>query len=194
MTKFKVGDKIKFMDEIGGGVIVSVLKNGRYLVENEDGFDVEYREENLVLDNRSEKDYKLQGIEQNSAVRDKIASEDKQKKLEEFYRRTRSNDRIESPDEIEVDLHIENLIDTHKGMGNAQILNVQMANFKRELNVAMRKKIRKLIVIHGVGEGVLKAEIRKELNYHYPSMEYHDADYRKYGYGATEILIYTYVR
>ncbi len=194
MTKFKVGDKIKFMDEVGGGVVVGVLKNGRYLVENEDGFDVEYKEDKLVLDNRSEKDYKLQGIEHNLAVRDKIASEDKQKQLEEFYRKTRSNDRIESPDEIEVDLHIENLIDTHKGMGNAQILDVQMANFKRELNVAIRKKVRKLIIIHGVGEGVLKAEIRKELNHHYPSMEYHDANYRKYGYGATEILIYTFVR
>jgi dsDNA-specific endonuclease/ATPase MutS2 len=55
------------------------------------------------------------------------------------------------------------------------------------LNVAIRSKIKKLIVIHGVGEGVLKSAIRKELMEHYYQYEFHDASYSDYGYGATEI-------
>jgi len=86
-------------------------------------------------------------------------------------------------------LHIEELIDSHRGMTNTQILAVQMTNFQRELNVAIRNRLRKVIVIHGVGEGVLRAEIRKELHCHYPQFEHHDASYSKYGYGATEIIL-----
>lgn len=187
----QVGSKVRFLNEVGGGVIVKILSAHKAIVENEDGFDEEHFIKNLVEES-SAKDYKLDGIEHNLAVQEKLSSESKENQLEDFYRKTKSLNRIETPEEIEVDLHIEELIDSHNGMGNAQILAVQMANFKRELNVAIRKKVKRLVIIHGVGEGVLKSEIRKELYECYPSMEHHDANYRKYGYGATEILIYTY--
>lgn len=187
----KVGSKVRFLNDVGGGVIVQILSAYKVTVENEDGFEVEYFIKNLVEEG-SVKDYKLEGLEHNLAVQEKISSESRENQLEDFYQKTKSLNRIETPEEIEVDLHIEELIDSHNGMGNAQILAVQMANFKRELNVAIRKKVQRLVIIHGVGEGVLKSEIRKELYESYPSMEHHDANYRKYGYGATEILIYTY--
>lgn len=187
----QVGSKVRFLDEVGGGIIIKVLSNHKVIIENEDGFDEEHFIKNLVEDT-SQKDYKLDGIEHNLAVQEKIASESKEKQLEEFYRKTKSLDRIETADEIEVNLHIEELIETHHGMSNSQILDVQMANFKRELNIAIRKKVKRLVIIHGVGEGVLKSEIKRELYECYPSIEHHDASYRKYGYGATEILIYTY--
>lgn len=172
-------------------MIVKLISSQKAIVETEDGFEVEHWLKNLVKD-ASHQDYKLDGIEHNLAAREKIAAESKEKQLEQFYQKTKSLNRIETPEEIEVDLHIEELIDTHKGMTNSQILDVQMANFKRELNVAIRKKVKRLVIIHGVGEGVLKAAIKNELYECYPSVEHHDANYRKYGYGATEILIYTY--
>lgn len=187
----KIGTKVRFLNEVGGGVVVKILSNFKVVVENEDGFDVEYFIKDLV-DVKSASDYKLDGLEHNLSVQEKIASESKEKQLENFYQKTKSLNRIETPEEIEVDLHIEELIDTHHGMSNSQILDVQMANFKRELNIAIRKKVQRLIIIHGVGEGVLKSAIRQELYDCYPSIEHHDASYRKYGYGATEILIYTY--
>ena len=187
----KVGDKVSFKDEEGKGTIVKVISAQKVVVEDDEhGFEHEYFINALVLD--QEIDYKLEGIEYNLSVKEKLASDSKQKQIEEFYNKTRSLTRSETKDVIEVDLHIEELIDTHKGMSNAQILRVQMANFKRELNTAIRKKVKKLIIIHGVGEGVLKNEIKNELYEHYPSMEHHDASYREYGYGATEILIHTY--
>lgn len=187
----KIGSKVRFLNEVGGGVVIKVLSNLKVIIENQDGFDEEHFIKNLVEES-SQKDYKLDGIEHNLAVQEKLASETKERQLDDFYQKTKSLNRIETPEEIEVDLHIEELIDTHKGMSNSHILDVQMANFKRELNIAIRKKVKRLIIIHGVGEGILKSEIRRELYECYPSIEHHDANYRKYGYGATEILIYTY--
>lgn len=187
----KIGSKVRFLNEVGGGVVIKVLSNLKVIIENQNGFDEEHFIKDLVEES-SQKDYKLDGIEHNLAVQEKLASEAKERQLDDFYQKTKSLNRIETPEEIEVDLHIEELIDTHKGMSNSQILDIQMANFKRELNIAIRKKVKRLIIIHGVGEGILKSEIRRELYECYPSIEHHDANYRKYGYGATEVLIYTY--
>ena len=54
---------------------------------------------------------------------------------------------------------------------------------------AIRNGKRKLIVIHGVGEGVLREEVRRMLQY-YDTVQFHDADMRRYGVGATEVIIH----
>ena len=74
-------------------------------------------------------------------------------------------------------------------MSNSQILNIQMSHFKSFLNHSIAKKSRKIVVIHGVGEGVLRHEIRKELDIYHPNFEFHDASYDEFGYGATEIRL-----
>jgi len=186
--KVKPGDKVTFLNEECGGVITEVLNERYAIVENEDGFDEKYLISELVLAGNA-KSYKLDGIEHVLSVQEKIQSEGKMKIHEDFDRKSRSLVSYVQ-DEVEIDLHIEELIDSHRGMSNGEILSVQMANFKRELNVAIQRKAKKMIVIHGVGEGTLKSEIHRELYEHYPNMEYHDANYRKYGYGATEIILH----
>jgi dsDNA-specific endonuclease/ATPase MutS2 len=74
-------------------------------------------------------------------------------------------------------------------MSNFQILNIQMSHFKSFLSSAIEKKTRKVVVIHGVGEGVLRHEIRKVLDIYHPNFEFQDASYEEFGYGATEIRI-----
>lgn len=91
--------------------------------------------------------------------------------------------------EMEVDLHIEELIDNFKGMSNAEIIQVQLKHFQRTLDNAINEHYRKLIVIHGVGNGRLKQEVRNMLS-SYRNLQYYDASYGKYGFGATEILIH----
>lgn len=186
--QFKVGDKVRFLNEVGEGTITEILSSKVVMVECQDGFDYQYVITDLVSSTPKE-EYKLDGIEHVESVNEKINLEKKNKQDEAFYKKFNHLEKIGNVEEVEIDLHIEELIDSHRGMSNTQILAVQMTNFQRELNVAIRKKARKIIVIHGVGEGVLKAEIRKELFHHYPDYEYHDASYRKYGYGATEIIL-----
>jgi CTP:phosphocholine cytidylyltransferase-like protein len=90
---------------------------------------------------------------------------------------------------MEVDLHINQLVKTTRGMSNYDILNIQMETAKRQLAFAMEKRIQKVVFIHGVGEGILKEELHY-LFKKYDNLKYYDADYQKYGLGATEVYIY----
>ncbi|MBI1835746.1 MAG: Smr/MutS family protein [Flavobacteriia bacterium] len=89
----------------------------------------------------------------------------------------------------EIDLHIEEITDSHAGLSNFEILNKQLKEFKNFFNRAKSKRIRKIVVIHGVGEGVLKEEIRIYLSKQ-EGVEYFDADFRDYGKGATAAEIH----
>ena len=89
----------------------------------------------------------------------------------------------------EIDLHIEELIDSHKNLTNYEILSIQLERFEKELQYALSNGIKKLIVIHGVGNGKLKQEILAILKT-VDGVEYFDASYKDYGYGATEVRIF----
>ena len=50
--------------------------------------------------------------------------------------------------------------------------------------------LRKIVFIHGKGEGVLRAEIEKQLKSRYRHCEYQDASFQQYGFGATQVTIH----
>jgi len=89
----------------------------------------------------------------------------------------------------EIDLHIEELVDNPKGLKPGEILDIQLSRFKVALEGAIIAKSRKIVFIHGVGNGKLKHELRKELEKNYPKLRYQDASFREYGYGATMVFI-----
>ena len=75
-------------------------------------------------------------------------------------------------------------------MSNAEVLRHQMSVFKSFFRGASDKQVRKLVVIHGVGQGVLKGEIRDFLSQQ-DGVQFYDADFNEYGKGATTIeLLY----
>jgi len=90
--------------------------------------------------------------------------------------------------EKEVDLHIEHLLDSYKGMTNAQIIQYQLKFFQKELENGIAANLKKIIFIHGVGNGRLKQEILAILR-NYPELTVQDASFKKYGFGATEVNI-----
>jgi hypothetical protein len=89
----------------------------------------------------------------------------------------------------EVDLHIEAISDNYQGLSNSEILDLQMARFKVTLDTAIIHKTRRIIFIHGIGNGKLKFTLRKSLDEKYPDLQYQDASFKEYGYGATMVLI-----
>lgn len=91
---------------------------------------------------------------------------------------------------VEVDLHIHELLDDFRGLSNGEMLEIQMKKFREELDNAMRKGVKKIVFIHGVGAGVLKLEIRKELDRMKKKLDYQDASFKEYGYGATLVRIF----
>jgi hypothetical protein len=88
---------------------------------------------------------------------------------------------------LEIDLHIHELLDDFRGLSNSEILEVQMDHFKTQLENAAKNKVKKVVFIHGVGNGTLKLEIRKELDRKSKLLSYQDASFKEYGYGATMI-------
>ncbi|MES2680439.1 MAG: Smr/MutS family protein [Bacteroidota bacterium] len=91
--------------------------------------------------------------------------------------------------EKEVDLHIEELIDKPAGLSNFEILNIQLEKFEKELDEAINKSMKKIIFIHGVGNGRLKQEIISRLKT-IRGVTFQDASYKDFGYGATQVNIY----
>jgi Domain of unknown function (DUF2027) len=89
----------------------------------------------------------------------------------------------------EVDLHIEEIVDNEAKLSNGEILNIQMARFETALEGALKGRTRKIVFIHGVGNGKLRYELRKALDTKYPDLQYQDASFAEYGYGATMVII-----
>jgi len=89
----------------------------------------------------------------------------------------------------EVDLHIEAITEDFSGLSNGEIIEMQMARFKVSLDTAVIHKTRRIVFIHGVGNGKLKFSLRKALDEKYPDLQYQDASFKEYGYGATMVLI-----
>jgi hypothetical protein len=180
--KFSIGEKVGFLYESGGGKIIKVKDAVSFIVEDETGFERTFFTNELVKLHGS--DYKLSNDINLKMIEDETLSvplhyEHKQiiagsKKAVEVW---------------EINLHIEEIVESHLGLSNFQILTRQLNEFKSFYKKAKAKHIQKIIVIHGVGEGVLKEEIRSYLSKQ-EGLEYYDADFREYGKGATAVEIH----
>ena len=112
-----------------------------------------------------------------------------EKKSEPYKKVSRVKRKERTLPPMEVDLHIHQLVPKTKGMNNYDMLTVQIDTAKRQLEFAIKKRIQRVVFIHGIGAGVLKAEL-EYLFRQYGNLEYNDADYQKYGRGATEVYIF----
>ena len=135
----------------------------------------------IMRDDLPEKELLVTAGDMERAMKEKTATE----------RRPRIQ-RIEKKEKnpiLEVDLHIEQLLDTTAGMNNADVLEYQMNRFNEVMNENSNNKNRKIVFIHGKGDGVLKSTLLKELKKKYPKCFYQDASFQEYGYGATMVTI-----
>lgn len=92
-----------------------------------------------------------------------------------------------APFEAEVDLHISALQDNYSNLGNHEILKIQTDYFQRCLESALEAQYRKIIFIHGIGNGTLRNAILEQLKA-YEELQVQNAPFRKYGYGAIEVV------
>ena len=193
--EFQRGDRVKFLNDEGEGTVVAFPSKGWVLVEDRDGFTYEHRIEDLVpVGSRLKEEEKYHSTQPDivDVVERNLDQHFAKKARDQFkllYKNKEANSVKRKGELMEVDLHIHELLDDHKGMGNSEIIAVQLEHFERTLRIAENKKIPRIVYIHGVGQGVLRAEIRKMLHQYYPHCEFLDASYSEYGYGATEVRI-----
>lgn len=109
--------------------------------------------------------------------------EDKRRKPQSIIRH-KHNDTV-----LEVDLHINELLDNTHGLSNADMLEYQLKKFREVMEKYADKKGQKIVFIHGKGEGVLRKAIEHELKTRYKNDYFQDASFREYGFGATMVTI-----
>lgn len=179
---FEKGEKVSFLYETGGGVIVSQKSNLLYIVEDDSGFERTFQLSELVKIHGS--DYKISNSADIQMNEDETLS-----KSNHYVLKEKASNSNKSMDVWEIDLHIDMITESNRGMTNFQMLTKQLTEFKSFFKKAKSKNVRKLNVVHGVGEGVLKEEIRSYLAKQ-EGVEYYDADFREYGKGATTVEIH----
>mgnify|MGYP001069278803 CR=1 FL=1 len=183
MTQFKKGDQVESIDDDLIGIVKNINAQD-ITVEDQNGFIFEMHHSKLI---KSPEDQALsKDVFQTNSIR-KIINE-----KEQILTKTNSNNKSKksrSASAFQVDLHIHQLIDSTKGMNNFEMLNLQLSTAKKQLDFAIKKRMPKIVFIHGVGEGVLKMELHTLLR-RYDHIEFYDADFKTYGFGATEVRIY----
>tara|TARA_B110000459_G_scaffold82584_1_gene92825 strand:- start:66 stop:614 length:549 start_codon:yes stop_codon:yes gene_type:complete len=177
----KIGDKVSVLDEDISGEITGISKNEITIIDS-DGFEYHYLEKELVYDSNDFSDLtiSLQNISE-------IISEKEQKKNKNIPK-VKSKDRSIPP--MEVDLHIHQLVPKTRGLDNFEMLNIQLDTARYKITFAISKKIQRIVFIHGVGEGVLRYELHRLLKEYEGQLKFYDADYQKYGIGATEVYLF----
>lgn len=95
---------------------------------------------------------------------------------------------VKSQHSATIDLHMHELVDSHQGWTNTQIVNYQLEYLQNQLSALMLKKVRRVEIIHGVGEQVLMREVRQYLR-KFKGCEINDLAFTRKGFGATEFII-----
>ena len=169
------GDKVSVLDDAIDGIVIEV--NGLDVtIETTDGFSLTFKSKELItIDKGNSMNFsfnKNQVIGEKEVVKPNYINKEKKNKKE-----------LPVP---EFDLHIEKLVKNYKAMNNYDILTKQLGTAKYHIEFAIRNRIPKIVFIHGVGEGVLKSDLDFLLG-RYDNVSFQDANYQKYGQGATEV-------
>lgn len=178
---FNIGDNVTVLDDSFSGLVKS-FKNGKVIIETTEGFLLDFDEKELIKINNP--------AELRSLLNKQGFSQADIKSKEEPKKRSFVKEKKSKKDDfvLEVDLHIEKLVPNKRGMSNYDILTLQTETAKRQIEFAIKNRMQKVVLIHGVGEGILKAELDFLLG-RYDGITFHDADYQKYGLGATQVYI-----
>ena len=100
-----------------------------------------------------------------------------------------ANDRASDRSDMEVDLHMHAIVDSQVGLDPTTMLELQLSHFERMLQIGIRQRMKKLVFIHGIGQGVLRHQIWSRVDSYYPDCSCRSADPIEYGSGATEVWI-----
>jgi len=195
-AEIKKGSEVKFLNDVGGGIVLEVFSDGTANVEGEDGFDMKYNLQELMLVNENiteqEEEYnnKLPDLAQIIA---QDVNEERQKLIQKDfevkYANVRATNQQRRGEHMVIDLHIHELIEDQSGLQDRTKLDVQLNHFERMMRIAGEQRVKRVIFIHGVGKGVLRNQIRTRLDSYYPDCTVRDANPREYGAGATEIIL-----
>jgi len=179
MKIFKADDWVETIDDHIKGQVTRV-DGDQITVMDTDGFEFVFRASELM--HQTPGDLRSVVDVSDDIAAYKSESKPKRNKVSKPHKRKSEQTRV-------IALHIHKLVDSTKGLTNYDMLNLQLDTAKRQLEYAIQNRIPYLVFIHGVGEGVLKMELFTLLR-RYDQVQFYDADFKTYGFGATEVRIF----
>jgi dsDNA-specific endonuclease/ATPase MutS2 len=174
--KFAIGDIVETLDDDVVGTVMKIDAND-ITIETTEGFLLQFAARELMP--------KAGEIKVSNA---QVASIKKHKEIPKKPSSVKIRPKDHQMAAMEVDLHLHQLTNDAKGLDAHDKLSLQLDTAKRQLEFAIQKRIARVVFIHGVGEGVLKLELQY-LFKRYENIKFYEADYKKYGLGATEVFI-----
>ena len=169
---FKIGDKVKFLKSNDFGTIVNIISERKIQVEDSSFFLTVVNVKDIVkFDDHTDTVQAYGDVMFSKESKENLSA----KKI------SRQN-----LNEVKIDLHIENLSNDFLAMTNFEIVQVQVKKCEDALIKAINSNAQKLIIVHGIGEGVLKKEVhnllsRFELRY-----------FVSINGGSTEVMLYLF--
>jgi len=162
----KIGDIVAVVNDNLEGTVTKIMANEIHFISR-DEFEYIYQKKQLtIIQNTLEEAIKNTNIKPKN-IRNKKIKKNKASNIPIF------------------DLHIQKIQYRHQHLTSGQKLEIQIAEVSRIIHKMVIKRHKRFILIHGLGQGVLKSEIIKILNT--KGLTYSEASYQNYGQGAIEI-------
>lgn len=190
---FKIGAKVRFLNDVGEGTVKGFSGDDQVLVEDENGFEYEHYAKDLIpMEAKAEMEQAYERVV--PSVLEILQQEmdpNRQRKMEQDFKAKykEAQARPSGGTVEEVDLHLHAIVDSQAGLSPGVMLELQIAHFERMLQIGIRQRTKKMIFIHGIGQGVLRHQIWSRVEQYYPDCSCRSADPRQYGNGATEVWI-----
>ena len=188
----QLGDKVRFLRDVGGGIVTEICDDGSVVVRDDSGFEIPCLEQDLVVvTQRGDELLSTRKIRRKTEL---TSASSPRKNVEIPNHGVRPLDWQKRGDSsrqgvVEVDLHSEKL-GLSAVMSPHDQKKRQLEEFRRTMNRYRNRRGTKLIFIHGKGEGILREEIRNELKHKYKTCTFCDASFATYGMGgATEVVM-----
>lgn len=108
---------------------------------------------------------------------------------EDTHHRTPHEVREAAEFSLELDLHIEKLVEDPSHLTNAQIIQLQLRVFEDYMDKAIRLGMERVFIIHGLGKGRLRDAIASRLIRMPEVITFKNEFHPKYGHGATEVIL-----
>jgi hypothetical protein len=172
---FQKGQRVVFLNDVGEATVQDV-DGERVLILRSDGFDEWYPASELI-------------VVADDLLAKRVENEHIRPKDQAVIRVSKSETFTPKLNVMEIDLHIHNLVDNERLISKDKILDLQLFHARQAIDKARKKRIPRVVLIHGIGQGVLRKELLKLLE-GYDRLQYYDASYQKYGKGATEVELW----
>ena len=166
---FKIGDRVKFIRSNDYGIIRSIISERKVEVEDSSKFLSIVNTDDII--GFEEKTNSLSAYGDLSNDKDVSADSENIKKV------------VNNLNVVKLDLHIENLSSDYQMMTNFEIIQIQIKKCEDLIMKSLNSHVHKLIIVHGIGEGVLKKEVHELLD------RYELRYFESLNGGSTEVMI-----